>query len=147
MVEEIRGMRPLHVSLYFAILENWITAPWEREKVPAADSTSLPQATTSRVLPQLVPARPGALPRSPMGPTSFTRRPELGSTRTRSRLPGDDQRLPERRTTRMTDPSDDHRGNSIAPLVPGTRSRREDPSEASSHIALGIVRFADSFWL
>src|SRR5712691_5379840 len=47
----------------------------------------------------------------------------------------------------MMDPSDDHRGNSGAPSVPGTMSRREDPSVASSQSPLGMVWFADSFWL
>ena len=41
----------------------------------------------------------------------------------------------------MVDPSEDHRGNSTAPWVRGMSSRREDPSVASNHRALGIAWF------
>jgi hypothetical protein len=50
-------------------------------------------------------------------------------------------------TTRMKDPSEDHRGNSGAPLLPGTSSLREELSVESSQSPLGTVLSADSRWL
>src|SRR5437867_791872 len=77
----------------------------------------------------------------------FTILPDLGFTLTRRSLPGDDHLCPDRRITMIIVPSDDQRGNSTAPDVPGTRSRRDEPSVASTQSALGIVLFSDSVWL
>jgi hypothetical protein len=93
------------------------------------------------------PPGPGADPRWAMGPNRFTTRPDLAFTWTNTKLPEDDHLLPERTTTRMTDPLDDHRGNSGAPLVPGMRSLRDEPSVESSQSPLSIVLSADSWWL